>query len=219
MSPSASLLSQRVSYTTNGLFPRFCLLPRHRLPKVPLAPSVGPRTSDSFVAIISSPCCHPSRREPIRRTYGRGLSSRPGVGCPAPHRCRVWGQCPLPVPAISFFSSLEVMGSMPHRPLLAFLALVLALGYAAEVRAGFIITPSGLNPGDQFRIVFVTSRNTRASSTDMPFTTPLCRGSPTQPGWGRTTVSPWSGTRSDPRRRSMRTIPRGSPLPHPPASI
>lgn len=43
-----------------------------------------------------------------------------------------------------------------NKSLLTFLSLVLALGFAAEARAG-IITPVGLSPGAQFRIVFVTS--------------------------------------------------------------
>ena len=45
---------------------------------------------------------------------------------------------------------------MSRSTLLAFLALILTAGFAAEAAATpFVITtPSGLNAGDQFRIVF-----------------------------------------------------------------
>jgi hypothetical protein len=43
------------------------------------------------------------------------------------------------------------------------LALVLLLGLVADARAG-IMTPAGLNPGDQFRIVFVTDGLITATS-------------------------------------------------------
>jgi hypothetical protein len=49
---------------------------------------------------------------------------------------------------------------------LAFLALMLTAGFAAEARAGFAITtPAGLNPGDQFFVIFATSTTTAATST------------------------------------------------------
>src|SRR5437879_4809735 len=47
----------------------------------------------------------------------------------------------------------------------AFLALMLTAGFAAEARASFMIsTPSGLNPGDQFFVIFATSTTTPANS-------------------------------------------------------
>ena len=47
---------------------------------------------------------------------------------------------------------------MLRTSMVASLALVLALGLAAEARAGLMIqTPTGLNPGDQFTVMFVTS--------------------------------------------------------------
>ena len=55
---------------------------------------------------------------------------------------------------------------MPRTSLLAFLALVVALGFGAQARAD-IITPAGLNPGDQFRIVFVTSEIRDATSSNI----------------------------------------------------
>ena len=49
---------------------------------------------------------------------------------------------------------------------LAFLALMLTVGFAADARAipFTITTPAGLNPGDQFFVVFATSTTTPATS-------------------------------------------------------
>jgi len=49
---------------------------------------------------------------------------------------------------------------------LAFLALMLTAGFAAEARATpfTITTPAGLNPGDQFFVIFATSTTTPATS-------------------------------------------------------
>jgi len=49
---------------------------------------------------------------------------------------------------------------------LAFLALMLTVGFAAEARATpfTITTPVGLNPGDQFFVIFATSTTTPATS-------------------------------------------------------
>ncbi len=55
---------------------------------------------------------------------------------------------------------------MSRSTVLAFLALMLAAGFAAEARASFMITtPTGLNPGDQFFVIFATSTTTTATST------------------------------------------------------
>jgi hypothetical protein len=45
--------------------------------------------------------------------------------------------------------------------------LVFALGIASRSDAGTIIFPPGLQPGDQFRLVFVTSTSRDATSTDI----------------------------------------------------
>lgn len=54
---------------------------------------------------------------------------------------------------------------------LRFVALVgLCLCMSIEARANLIIaTPSGLNPGDQFRIVFLTAGTTQATSSDIGY--------------------------------------------------
>jgi len=44
--------------------------------------------------------------------------------------------------------------------------LLAGLGFPNPARAG-IMTPGGLNPGDQFRIVFVTNTETNATSSDL----------------------------------------------------
>lgn len=50
--------------------------------------------------------------------------------------------------------------------MVASLALVLALGFAAEAHAGLVIqTPTGLDPGDQFTVMFLTSSSFSVASS------------------------------------------------------
>ena len=55
---------------------------------------------------------------------------------------------------------------MLRASLCPFLALVLVVGFPAGARAD-LMTPSGLNPGDQFRIVFVYGGTTPATSPNL----------------------------------------------------
>jgi hypothetical protein len=55
---------------------------------------------------------------------------------------------------------------MFQNPLTVSLTLILTLGCVNVAPAG-LITPSGLNPGDQFRVVFVTNSVTAATSGDI----------------------------------------------------
>jgi hypothetical protein len=72
----------------------------------------------------------------------------------------------------------------------ATLALVLALGLVAGARAD-VITPPGLSPGQQFRIVFVTFSRTDATSADLTgHYDPLVTGDAIAAGLGTYNGSP-----------------------------
>lgn len=53
------------------------------------------------------------------------------------------------------------------RRLSFFLLVVLLLGHTGQSQADLILQPAGLNPGDQYRLVFTTSTTLNATSTDI----------------------------------------------------
>jgi hypothetical protein len=70
------------------------------------------------------------------------------------------------------------------------LTLVLALGLVAGARAD-VMTPPGLLPGQQFRIVFVTTTTTDATSADLPgHYDPIVQGDANAAGLGQYAGSP-----------------------------
>lgn len=71
------------------------------------------------------------------------------------------------------------------------LTLVLAIGLVADARAG-IITPPGLKPGSEFRIIFVTATLTDASSKNLTQYDTIVRGDALAGGLGTYGVSPVS---------------------------
>lgn len=71
-----------------------------------------------------------------------------------------------------------------HRfPFASTLALVLVFGLVADARAS-IITPSGLSPGDRFRIVFVTTTLTDAITNNLTHYDTIVRGDALAGGLG-----------------------------------
>jgi hypothetical protein len=63
------------------------------------------------------------------------------------------------------------------------LTAILALCLVADARAGIII-PTGLSPGDQFRIVFVTTTTTDATSSALSYYDSLVQGDAAAAGLG-----------------------------------
>jgi hypothetical protein len=94
-------------------------------------------------------------------------------------------------------------------PLASTLTLVLALGLVADARAG-IIAPSGLHPGDQFRIVFVTTTLTDATSSNLPYYDNIVLGDALRGGLGTYGVTPvtWEAIASAASPRVVNAITR-----------
>jgi hypothetical protein len=93
-------------------------------------------------------------------------------------------------------------------PVAATLALVLALGSVAGARAG-IITPAGLQPGQQFRIVFVTNTTTAALSSNITTYDMVVSGDATTAGLGTYAGSPvtWEAIGSTPTVNAITRLP------------
>jgi hypothetical protein len=78
---------------------------------------------------------------------------------------------------------LICVGRGAKKQILISLVALLALGLIADARAG-IITPSRLQPGQQFRVVFVTTAQTSASSFDISSYDTIVQGEATAAGIG-----------------------------------
>jgi hypothetical protein len=90
----------------------------------------------------------------------------------------------------------------------ATLTLVLALGSVASARAD-IIPPAGLQPGQQFRIVFVTNTTTQATFTDIAHYDMVVNGDATKAGLGTYAGSPvtWETIGSTPTVNAITRLP------------
>src|SRR5207245_1323974 len=100
---------------------------------------------------------------PMARGVRHGKADPNGTKTAYPQAGRLANGSTPSIEAVHTF--LEIR-SMSRSTVLAFLALMLTAGFAAEARASFMITtPTGLNPGDQFFVIFATSTTTTATST------------------------------------------------------
>ena len=96
----------------------------------------------------------------------------------------------------------------------AILTLVLALGIVADARAD-IMTPPGLQPGQQFRIVFVTAATTSATSRSLSTYDAVVSGDAAAGGLATYNGSPviWEAIGSTPTVNAITRLPAdGVPL-------